>query len=91
MNEKDLAVYARMTRGPTIHYRVLTGEELRALTSWAEQHGRYWKEPLRDLWNRAVVSLGMPNSDRDTTVYALRNSHGPSWLRRFRLPKEGPQ
>jgi hypothetical protein len=71
--------------------RSLTAEELDALRSWAKQHGRYWKEPLRALWCRAVITSGMPNSDRDTTVYCLRNSHGPSWLRDFRLPKEGSQ
>jgi hypothetical protein len=91
MNERDLAAYARMTRKPAVKVRPLTAEDIAALQSWAKQHGRYWKEPLRDLWNRAVVALGLPNSDRDTTVYCLRNSHGPSWLRSFRLPKEGSQ
>jgi hypothetical protein len=74
--------------------RQLTAEELRELRSWAKQYGRYWKMHLRYLWNRAGLArytLGMPNSDRDTTVYALRNSHGPSWLRRFRLRASEPR
>jgi hypothetical protein len=66
--------------------RALTADELDALRSWAKQHGRCWKVPLRALWSFAVVTENTSTDvDRDTTVYCLRNSHGPSWLNGFRF------
>ena len=58
----------------------LTREQLGAVRRYAERHGRRWKERLRDVWMRAD-----PRTDDEYIVYALRNTHGPSWLRRYQL------
>jgi len=58
--------------------RELTTDELNALRKYASIHGRNWKSALRDQWERASA-IG--------PLHALRNSHGPTWLVRFRLPK----
>jgi hypothetical protein len=60
-------------------YEPLTPEELTALQSYAAYEGRYWKASLLHAWEIA----SMPG-----LLHKLRNSHGPSWLVQFRLPKE---
>ena len=59
-------------------YDPLTPEEVAALTSFAAYAGRYWKQELRDAW----MNASMPG-----LLHKLRNSHGPSWLEQYRLPK----
>ena len=60
--------------------RDLTPEELQALQAYAAEHGRYWKQALRDDW--------YGNSGRDTGVLRqIRNTFGPSWLITFTLPQ----
>ena len=59
-------------------YEPLTPEELTALQSFAAYAGRYWKQDLRDAW----MNASMPGH-----LHKLRNSHGPSWLAKFKLPK----
>lgn len=58
--------------------RELTPEELQAVVSFAAYAGRTWKQQLRDAW----MSASMPGY-----LHALRNSHGPAWLKRFKLPE----
>lgn len=59
--------------------RALTQEQAGALARWRARHGRAWKARLRDVWLRAA-----PSSDDEGVLYALRNSHGPSWLNGMR-------
>ena len=41
-----------------------------------------WKSRVRDVWSgRRVLADG----DSQALVYALRNSHGPTWLSQLRL------
>jgi hypothetical protein len=61
------------------NYRELTAEELRALRLYATEAGRNWKRELLDDWQAARLT---------GALQALRNSHGPSWLMRYRLTRE---
>jgi hypothetical protein len=61
-------------------YEPLTAEQLQALRSFADYAGRNWKSEVRHAWETA----SMPG-----IIHALRNSHGPTWLVRFRFPKQG--
>jgi hypothetical protein len=63
----------------------LTAEEINALRLFAALNGRYWKAALRDLWEN--FHKGRDWDDAATILYRLRNSHGPTWLVQFRLPK----
>lgn len=58
--------------------RALREEELVALSEYASKHGRFWKSKLRDEWLKATA---------EPILHALRNTHGPSWLDRFKLPR----
>lgn len=60
--------------------RPLTADELAALQRYAARHGRRWKSVLNDAWQ------GLPPHDDSGILRTLRNSHGPTWLHRFRLP-----
>lgn len=62
----------------------LTDEQLQALRRFAQRNGRRWKERARAIWDHAN-----PQTDDETIVYALRNTHGPSWLTRFTFPSAG--
>jgi hypothetical protein len=69
--------------------RKLTPEELAQLQRWASVEGRRWKDTLqKESWWR-----GIPARDRHgesagyELLYGLRNTHGPSWLVGFKLPK----
>lgn len=65
--------------------RTLTAEEVNALRLFAALNGRYWKAALRAIWE----TTNRRNwDDAETILYRLRNSHGPAWLSRFRLPKD---
>lgn len=55
----------------------LTAGEIAALQAYAAKHGRKWKASLLDDWMRAALT---------GELQALRNSHGPSWLTRYKLP-----
>jgi hypothetical protein len=56
----------------------LTQAQIAVLQDFARANGRNWKSALRDLWMRAAAG---------PTLHDLRNTHGPSWLANFRLPK----
>jgi hypothetical protein len=62
----------RMTLKPTL-------EQLTALQTYALEHGRTWKSQLNDDWMNGRAS---------GPLQQVRNQFGPSWLIRFRLPKE---
>lgn len=56
----------------------LTPEELAAVQAYAADTGPRWKIRLRNDWEAACV---------EPVLQHLRNTHGPSWLSTFRLPK----
>ena len=60
---------------------LLTAEQTAALRAYAAKHGRTWKNTLRNAW------MGGPPYDDSGILRGLRNSHGPSWLVSYRLPK----
>jgi hypothetical protein len=73
-------------------YRTLTAEEIAALQSFAAEYGRKWKSVLSDTyWYNARVFYARGNytdSIPGSLLHGLRNTHGPSWLAGFKLPKE---
>jgi hypothetical protein len=60
-------------------YPALSPEAIVALREYAAKHGICWKLRLSEDWMRASAPA---------VLHALRNSHGPAWLERFKLPKE---
>jgi hypothetical protein len=56
----------------------LTETEVTALRQYAATHGRRWKDALQTEWMNASASQ---------PLHKLRNTHGPSWLVTFKLPK----
>lgn len=69
-------------------YPALEPYELSELRDFAAVEGRHWKSILEsESWWR-----GIPCRDKHgreyPNLYGLRNSHGPSWLASFQLPKE---
>ena len=54
----------------------LTPEQASALKMFAAEHGRCWKNRLSHHWQ---------NASAPATLHSLRNTHGPEWLRVFRL------
>lgn len=61
--------------------RPLTPEEHAALQAYALENGRRWKSKLNHDWMNARTT---------GILQALRNSHGPSWLVSYSLPKPEP-
>ena len=61
----------------------LTVEQHQALRAYAAKHGRRWKSTLNNVW------MGGPPYDDGGILRGLRNSHGPTWLLTYRLPKPG--
>ena len=59
-----------------------TDQELEALREYAARHGRSWKSVLNHAW------MGEPPHDDRPILRRLRNTHGPTWLDRYRLPKQ---
>ncbi|AQS65468.1 MULTISPECIES: hypothetical protein [Rhizobium/Agrobacterium group] len=62
----------------------LSGEQEAALQAYAARHGRRWKSILNNVW------MGGAPYDDGGTLRGLRNTHGPSWLQYYRLPKPKP-
>ncbi|WP_018240814.1 hypothetical protein [Ensifer sp. BR816] len=82
--EKAATVAAGKTTAPRPRWEKLppvTAEEEQALEAYAARHGRYWKSVLNRVW------MGGPPHDDAGTLRRLRNSHGPTWLQSYRLPK----
>jgi len=59
----------------------LTPELEAALQAYAARHGRRWKSILNNAW------MGGPPYDDGGLLCGLRNSHGPTWLQSYWLPK----
>ncbi|AGS25188.1 hypothetical protein [Rhizobium etli] len=59
----------------------LTADQQAALQANAARHGRRWKSILSNAW------MGGPQHDDGGLLRGLRNSHGPTWLQSYRLPK----
>jgi hypothetical protein len=65
----------------------VTQEQEAALRRYARINGRYWKACLRSQW-----TIGGPGRDsthslaRYDLLQQLRNSHGPMWLRLYKIP-----
>ena len=62
----------------------LTAEQKTGLQAYAVRHGRRWKSILNNVW------MGGALYDDGGTLRRLRNTHGPSWLQSYRLPKPKP-
>jgi len=61
-----------------------TTEQLAALQAFAKKYGRYWKDALRTAWMN-----GRDDQEPDGNyLRQVRNQFGPSWLIKFKLPKE---
>lgn len=67
------------TPGP---WRPLTEIENNAVRAYAQEHGRTWKQHLRDSW--------MNGGDHGPVLQNLRNSHGPTWLDTTSVKKPTP-
>lgn len=61
----------------------LTETQTEALKLLAENNPFRWKKQLRDFWERGLSD----GSELQTTLYGLRNSHGPSWLTSYRISR----
>lgn len=80
-----------MTQTRTTH-PPLNAEQLEAITLFAREEGRTWKATLSDVywynariwWSRADIHC---KANYGYILHGLRNSHGPSWLMGFKLPK----
>ncbi|TKT57446.1 hypothetical protein YA62_020895 [Agrobacterium sp. LC34] len=59
----------------------LDPQEEAALQDYAARHGRSWKRILNRAW------MGEAPCDDGQVLRKLRNTHGPTWLDRYRLPK----
>ena len=59
----------------------LSDDQEAALRAYAAKHGRRWESILSDVW------MGGPPYDDGGTLRGLRNTHGPTWLLSYRLPK----
>ncbi len=64
----------------------LNDEQLKAIQSFAASHGRSWKSKLRDAWMTGQYD-GFEGSNY---LQQIRNSFGPSWLIKFKLPITKP-
>jgi hypothetical protein len=55
----------------------LTGDQLAALHTYAKENGDRWKMHLLSDWERGRIDV--------PELQQIRNTFGPSWLRRFKL------
>lgn len=66
--------------------RDLTPEELRELCNFAAIEGRKWKDViLYQYWMRGITVRDRKCKEYPL-LYGLRNTHGPTWLDKFKLP-----
>ncbi len=68
----------------TKHTRApITATQEAELARFARLYGKRWKAHLRGFfWERGIPVAGLPS------LYDLRNTHGPSWPVRYKLPAE---
>jgi len=71
-------------------YPNLTTDEIAALKAFAADYGRNWKSKLANVyWPNARLWRDASGDSRPGSIlHGLRNSHGPSWLDDFKLPKD---
>lgn len=60
----------------------LTENQINAIQQWATRNGRCWKSELRQAW----MTGNYYEADDSASLQQLRNTFGPAWLVRFRLP-----
>jgi hypothetical protein len=61
----------------------LTARQVASLEAYRREHGRTWKATLRQIWMEGGAHI-RHDDDVAHVVYALRNSHGPTWLIAYR-------
>ena len=66
--------------------RTPSNEELEALKRFAAKHGRLWKSALGHAWETGRYD----SDDVSDKLQTIRNAFGPSWLVRFRFPRQLP-
>lgn len=65
-----------------MRHPAIDDDTMTELRRFAADRGRTWKSQLNwDYWFKALDVPGYPR------LYALRNSHGPTWLYNFRFSK----
>jgi hypothetical protein len=62
----------------------LTDVELAAMWAWRKVYGRRWRTALWSAWQRHEY-MGVADRHVQPLAY-LRNSRGPNWLARFKMP-----
>jgi hypothetical protein len=71
-----------------LKHRDLTAPELEAVTAFATDFGRGWKEKLAfTYWYNARLYRARDGREYPI-LHRLRNELGPSWLAGFKLPKK---
>lgn len=55
--------------------------QMHAIQSWAEQHGRTWKEALRRAWTTGIY----PKEADKETLIQIRDQKGTGWLAKLKL------
>lgn len=63
----------------------LSTDQEAALLAYAARRGRRWKSILNNVW------MGGAPHDDGGILRGLRNTHGPTWLQSYRLPKVVPR
>lgn len=63
-------------------------EQIKALQTFAAHNGRTWKSALCFCWETGRYK-DFNGVERSDLLQQIRNSLGPSWLTRFRLPEDG--
>ena len=71
-----------MSTRSTVRWTQLSDVQRAVLFDLVRAEPFRWKSRVRDVWSgRRVLADG----DSQALVYALRNSHGPTWLSQLRL------
>ena len=71
----------RAARHRRQRWPALNDDQEAAVRDYSVRHGRRWKSILGDVW------MGGPPYDDGGILRGLRNTHGPTWLQSYRLPK----
>jgi hypothetical protein len=73
---------AQITRARTMEtFAPLTTDQEAAVISYAAYAGRNWKSALLAAWMNSATHQTQGH------LQAIRNSHGPSWLATYKLPR----
>ncbi len=63
-------------------------QQLTAIRTFARVNGRTWKAALRDAWMTGNYRDYGVDFDDAGYLQQLRNTLGPAWLVRYRLPQQ---